>query len=409
MKRVFTEVNNGVYRCGFAGSQEAYDDAYERLWTAMDWLEDRLADRRYLMGDAITEADVRLFTTLVRFDAVYHGHFKCNRNKLTEMPHLWALRPRPLPDAGLRRRGRLRPDQAALLRRPHRHQSRRRSCPAAPTSRSGTRRTGAADWTIRPEVRCFCSRSPVGSPAIRPSGAGSGVSVPQGCSSKADSWGARPPGSARGARQGTTVGTLFGSTTSARTGRLAALLLVPAVVVPASTTAASAAEGDALAVTNAVSATYDVDHAWQVFNAVDRNRAAAAVGGDTAVGQLRRGRDRARVAGPVGLRGPRHARRHEPGPAGPRRRAVRRAGGRRRVHDRRGRRVAGRRPPGHAAPGPELLRLHLHPRQRPGRPGDDDGDRRRGRRPRSSSPRVRPARAAPWRSPRTSSTSAPTS
>ena len=89
MKRVFTEVNNGVYRCGFAGSQETYDAAYERLWTALDWLEDRLADRRYLMGAAITEADVRLFTTLARFDAVYHGHFKCNRNKLTEMPALW--------------------------------------------------------------------------------------------------------------------------------------------------------------------------------------------------------------------------------------------------------------------------------------------------------------------------------
>jgi putative glutathione S-transferase len=89
MKRVFTEVNNGVYRCGFAGSQEAYDEAYDRLWAAMDWLEERLTDRRYLMGDAVTEADVRLFTTLARFDAVYHGHFKCNRNKLTEMPALW--------------------------------------------------------------------------------------------------------------------------------------------------------------------------------------------------------------------------------------------------------------------------------------------------------------------------------
>ncbi|SDC35870.1 glutathione S-transferase family protein [Nocardioides lianchengensis] len=89
MKRVFTEVNNGVYRCGFAGSQEAYDAAYERLWTALDWLEERLATRRYLMGDAITEADVRLFTTLARFDAVYHGHFKCNRQKLVELPHLW--------------------------------------------------------------------------------------------------------------------------------------------------------------------------------------------------------------------------------------------------------------------------------------------------------------------------------
>ena len=89
MQRVFTEVNNGVYRCGFAGSQEAYDAAYERLWSALDWLEQRLAGRRYLMGEAITEADVRLFTTLARFDAVYHGHFKCNRQKLTEMPALW--------------------------------------------------------------------------------------------------------------------------------------------------------------------------------------------------------------------------------------------------------------------------------------------------------------------------------
>ena len=89
MQRVFTEVNNGVYRCGFAGSQEDYQDAYDRLWTAMDWLEDRLGERRYLMGPTITEADVRLFTTLARFDAVYHGHFKCNRNKLTEMPALW--------------------------------------------------------------------------------------------------------------------------------------------------------------------------------------------------------------------------------------------------------------------------------------------------------------------------------
>lgn len=90
IERVFTEVNNGVYRCGFAGSQEAYDAAYARLWEAMDWLEDRLASSRYLMGGTITEADVRLFTTLVRFDPVYHGHFKTNRNKLAEMGSLWA-------------------------------------------------------------------------------------------------------------------------------------------------------------------------------------------------------------------------------------------------------------------------------------------------------------------------------
>ena len=90
MERVFTDINNGVYRCGFAGSQEAYDEAYDRLFTALDWLEQRLAGRRYLVGETITEADVRLFTTLARFDAVYHGHFKCNRNKLSEMPVLWA-------------------------------------------------------------------------------------------------------------------------------------------------------------------------------------------------------------------------------------------------------------------------------------------------------------------------------
>jgi glutathionyl-hydroquinone reductase len=89
MKRIYTEVNNGVYRCGFAGSQEAYDAAFDRLWDTLDWLEERLTTRRFLMGEAITEADVRLFTTLARFDAVYHGHFKCNRQKLTELPALW--------------------------------------------------------------------------------------------------------------------------------------------------------------------------------------------------------------------------------------------------------------------------------------------------------------------------------
>ncbi len=87
---VFRDVNNGVYRCGFAGSQEAYDKAYHRLFDRLDWLTERLADQRYLVGDTITEADVRLFTTLVRFDPVYHGHFKCNRQKLSEMPVLWA-------------------------------------------------------------------------------------------------------------------------------------------------------------------------------------------------------------------------------------------------------------------------------------------------------------------------------
>jgi putative glutathione S-transferase len=87
---VFRDVNNGVYRAGFAGSQGSYERAYHRLFDRLDWLEERLSGQRYLVGDTITEADIRLFTTLARFDAVYHGHFKCNRNKLTEMPVLWA-------------------------------------------------------------------------------------------------------------------------------------------------------------------------------------------------------------------------------------------------------------------------------------------------------------------------------
>ena len=90
MERIYRSVNNGVYRCGFAGTQAAYDEAFNQLFVGLDWLSHRLENRRYLVGDTITEADVRLFTTLVRFDAVYHGHFKCNRQKLTELPVLWA-------------------------------------------------------------------------------------------------------------------------------------------------------------------------------------------------------------------------------------------------------------------------------------------------------------------------------
>ncbi|WP_422734082.1 glutathione S-transferase family protein [Micromonospora sp. WMMD558] len=90
MAEIHRDVNNGVYRCGFATSQSAYDEAFRALFARLDALSERLAGRRYLMGDSITEADVRLFTTLVRFDVAYHGHFKCNRQKLTEMPVLWA-------------------------------------------------------------------------------------------------------------------------------------------------------------------------------------------------------------------------------------------------------------------------------------------------------------------------------
>jgi glutathionyl-hydroquinone reductase len=86
---VYRDVNNGVYQCGFATSQSAYDHAYRVLFARLDWLEERLTTRRFLVGDTITEADVRLWPTLARFDAVYHGHFKCNRNKLIEFPALW--------------------------------------------------------------------------------------------------------------------------------------------------------------------------------------------------------------------------------------------------------------------------------------------------------------------------------
>ena len=88
-KWMLHHVNNGVYKVGFAGSQEAYEREYLALWEALDELEQRLGRSRYLMGASITEADVRLFPTLIRFDPVYHGHFKANRQTLSSMPNLW--------------------------------------------------------------------------------------------------------------------------------------------------------------------------------------------------------------------------------------------------------------------------------------------------------------------------------
>jgi putative glutathione S-transferase len=87
---VYENVNNGVYCAGFATTQGAYEAAYDRLFDTLDVLEARLARQPCLVGDRPTEADWRLFTTLVRFDAVYHGHFKCNRRRLVDYPHLWA-------------------------------------------------------------------------------------------------------------------------------------------------------------------------------------------------------------------------------------------------------------------------------------------------------------------------------
>lgn len=85
---VYENVNNGVYKAGFAARQDAYDEAFDALFAALDALDERLGRRRYLVGDRITEADWRLFTTLVRFDVVYYGHFKCNKRRIADYPHL---------------------------------------------------------------------------------------------------------------------------------------------------------------------------------------------------------------------------------------------------------------------------------------------------------------------------------
>lgn len=89
-KVVYDNVNNGVYRAGFATTQSAYADAFQALFATLDDLDRRISQTRYLAGDSVTEADWRLFTTLVRFDAVYHGHFKCNLRRITDYPNLWA-------------------------------------------------------------------------------------------------------------------------------------------------------------------------------------------------------------------------------------------------------------------------------------------------------------------------------
>ncbi|OSQ39461.1 glutathione S-transferase family protein [Thalassospira mesophila] len=89
-QRVYHDVNNGVYKSGFATTQDAYETAVTTLFSTLDWLENRLDQHRFLIGNDLTEADWRLFTTLIRFDAVYHGHFKCNIRMLKDYPNLWA-------------------------------------------------------------------------------------------------------------------------------------------------------------------------------------------------------------------------------------------------------------------------------------------------------------------------------
>ncbi|MDR6641485.1 putative glutathione S-transferase [Luteibacter sp. 1214] len=100
--RIYDTLNNGVYKAGFAGSQDAYEEAIVPLFDTLDWLEMHLSDRRYLCGDRLTEADWRLFTTLLRFDPVYHGHFKCNLHRLIDYPVLWAYTRALYQEPGIR-------------------------------------------------------------------------------------------------------------------------------------------------------------------------------------------------------------------------------------------------------------------------------------------------------------------
>jgi glutathionyl-hydroquinone reductase len=88
-QKIYAGLNNGVYMAGFAVRQQSYNESVTRVFETLDWLEERLSRQQYLVGSSFTEADIRLFTTLVRFDAVYHGHFKCNRRMLIEYPALW--------------------------------------------------------------------------------------------------------------------------------------------------------------------------------------------------------------------------------------------------------------------------------------------------------------------------------
>ena len=112
---IYHAVNNGVYTAGLATSQAAYEEAFDALFSTLSALEERLTRRRFLLGSNITEADVRLYPTLARFDAVYHTHYKCNLNRLVDYPGLWGYARDPLPDARFRGHDGLRSDQAALL------------------------------------------------------------------------------------------------------------------------------------------------------------------------------------------------------------------------------------------------------------------------------------------------------
>ena len=120
---VYPAINNGVYRAGFATSQAAYEEAFHELFAALDTLEQRLSRQRYLTGGRLTEADWRLFTTLVRFDPVYVGHFKCNLRRIADYPNLSNYLRDLFQVPGVAAHGEHAPHQGPLLRQPHDHQS----------------------------------------------------------------------------------------------------------------------------------------------------------------------------------------------------------------------------------------------------------------------------------------------
>ena len=136
--RIYATVNNGVYRAGFATTQEAYEEAFRALFETLDFLEARLEGQRFLIGERLTEADWRLFTTLIRFDPVYFGHFKCNLREIARLSRAQPLSARALPLAPRRRDGRFLPHQAPLLREPLADQSDRHRA-ARPGTRAVTR------------------------------------------------------------------------------------------------------------------------------------------------------------------------------------------------------------------------------------------------------------------------------
>ena len=116
--RVYETLNNGVYRAGFSRRQDDYERTVGTLFDTLDWLEAMLSRNRYLLGDEMTEADIRLFVTLVRFDSVYHGLFKCNLRTLTSFPALWRFNSRHLPAPGHTPDSAPRPHQGPLLPKP---------------------------------------------------------------------------------------------------------------------------------------------------------------------------------------------------------------------------------------------------------------------------------------------------